>query len=262
MHGRLKLLSGLIVAVAAGTAAQAAEFITNGDFSSASYATNSQFGGGFGGQGVTDWTGLGGNHLQFWYGFGHGVGGAPTTALDNAVNQFGDPRAYFHPSMTTLSEDGGAFVALDGAAGVQGQISQTVNGLTAGHDYTLTFDWAAGQLANRKGATTEQLQVTFGADTVATSVVSVASEGFSGWMTQSYKFTAASGSQLLTFLSVGTPRGLPPIALLDGVSLTDVGVGGHGGGIPEPASWALMILGFGGIGAVVRARRRGAAIPG
>jgi hypothetical protein len=35
--------------------------------------------------------------------------------------------------------------------------------------------------------------------------------------------------------------------------------GGGGGGVPEPAAWALMILGFGGIGAVLRQRRRGLA---
>lgn len=33
------------------------------------------------------------------------------------------------------------------------------------------------------------------------------------------------------------------------------GGGGGTGGVPEPASWALMILGFGGVGAVVRRRR-------
>jgi hypothetical protein len=27
-------------------------------------------------------------------------------------------------------------------------------------------------------------------------------------------------------------------------------------GVPEPASWALMIMGFGGLGAVVRTRKR------
>jgi hypothetical protein len=32
--------------------------------------------------------------------------------------------------------------------------------------------------------------------------------------------------------------------------------GGPGGGIPEPTSWAMMLLGFGGIGALLRARRR------
>ena len=27
------------------------------------------------------------------------------------------------------------------------------------------------------------------------------------------------------------------------------------GGVPEPAAWAMMLLGFGGVGATVRARR-------
>ena len=32
------------------------------------------------------------------------------------------------------------------------------------------------------------------------------------------------------------------------------------GGIPEPATWGLMIMGFGGIGSVIRARRRQAVL--
>jgi hypothetical protein len=38
------------------------------------------------------------------------------------------------------------------------------------------------------------------------------------------------------------------------------GVGAPVGGVPEPASWALMILGFGSAGAMLRGRRRPAAL--
>ena len=44
-----------------------------------------------------------------------------------------------------------------------------------------------------------------------------------------------------------------------GFLVGDVGVGPIGGGVPEPAAWSLMILGFGAIGASVRRRRRMAA---
>jgi hypothetical protein len=50
---------------------------------------------------------------------------------------------------------------------------------------------------------------------------------------------------VLTFLAVGTPGGAPPISFLDGVSLTAV---------PEPASWALMLAGFGLVGLAARRR--------
>ena len=33
-----------------------------------------------------------------------------------------------------------------------------------------------------------------------------------------------------------------------------------GGGIPEPATWTMMILGFGGLGALLRRRRKHAAV--
>ena len=34
--------------------------------------------------------------------------------------------------------------------------------------------------------------------------------------------------------------------------------GGGGGGVPEPATWAMMLLGFGGMGAILRRRRQAA----
>jgi hypothetical protein len=49
-------------------------------------------------------------------------------------------------------------------------------------------------------------------------------------------------------VSIGTPNGEPPVALLDSVSLTS--------GVPEPNTWALMLIGFGGAGGMMRLSRR------
>ena|SRR6185312_5128573 len=233
---RMKLLSSvaLAAALAIGSAAHAGDVITNGNFSSSSYAagTNDQFGTGFGGQGVTGWTGNGGYNIYFG-----------TNVTTNAVSQY--PSSGEHLYGTAFPIDG-AFVALDGDSEAQGMISQDLTGLQVGKAYTLSFDWAAGQLANRSGDITEQLAVSFGADSFNTGVLNVASGGFSGWNHVTYVFTAAQTNQTLSFLSIGTPNGLPPMALLDNVSLT----------VPEPATWAMMLIGFGGIGAMIRRRRQ------
>lgn len=224
------------MALAIGTSAQAAtNLLTNGSFETGPSA-NAQFGNGFGGQTVTGWNGGDGYQIYF-------VGGTQNTT--SATSQYATGLEYFHPSFDTLSPDGGNFVALDGDSTVAGSITQLVNGLEIGKVYTLTFDWAAGQLINRHGATTEQLQVTFGGQTQTTNILSVPDAGFSGWNTVTMNFTAGAASQTLTFLSLGTPDGLPPMAALDGVSLT----------VPEPATWAMMLIGFGGLGAMIRRRR-------
>jgi hypothetical protein len=231
------------MALAIGTAAHAGDVITNGSFSNSTFGagTNDQFGTGFGGQGVTGWTGNGGYNIWF--------GGNPTT---NAVSQYSPPSTGEHfRSDVVASPDGGPFVALDGDTDVQGSISQTLNGLDTTHTYTLTFDWGAAQLANRAGTITEQLQVSFGAQSFLTPVLTATDPGssgalFSGWHTATFIFTPTSSTQTLTFLSIGAPSGLPPMAVLDGVSLT----------VPEPATWAMMLIGFGGIGAMIRRRRQ------
>lgn len=255
----MKLLATAAAAaaiMAISTSANAAvNLVTNGSFELSTYAHNSQFGSGDciratpGGacgpaltQGVTGWTGIGAPGLQFYF-----VGGTQNTV--NADNVYGDPLAYFQ-NVTPLSPDGGNFVGLDGDQGppsVQGGISQTINGLVVGEFYNLDFNWGAAQLRNRSGPTTEQLQITFGTNVVSTGILPVASQAFSGWQNGHYVFQATSASQTLSFLSIGTPTGLPPIALLDGVSVTMV---------PEPATWAMMLLGFGGIGAMIRRRRQ------
>jgi hypothetical protein len=227
------------MALAVGSAAQAAtNLLVNGGFEASSYEKNSQFGSGYGGQGVTGWTG--GSGLQEYF-----FGGTHTTVSAN--NQWSDPRSYFWPSFNALSNNGGNFVALDGDTTVSGSISQTLSNLQVGKTYTLTFEWAAAQLANRIGDITEQLKVSFGDEVQYTSILPVASQGFSGWQSVKMFFTPTAGTQTLTFLSLGTPNGLPPMAVLDGASLT----------VPEPGTWAMMLLGFGAIGFAMRRRKRG-----
>jgi hypothetical protein len=63
-------------------------------------------------------------------------------------------------------------------------------------------------------------------------------------------FTASSTSQILSFLAVGTPTGLPPVSLLDGVSLVDSTVPA----VPEPSSWAMLLAGVGAMGFMLRKR--------
>jgi hypothetical protein len=230
-------LAVAIVALASGAHA-ATNLVLNGGFEMGP-AVSTQFGATFGGQVVPDWTGLGGNHLEFYY-----VGGTQTSV--SPANQFNDPQADFHTSMNTLSPQGGNFVGLDGDSDFDGSLSQTINGLVAGQTYDLQFDWGAAQLLNRTGKTTEQLSVSLGGQNQLTNVLNNVSEGFTGWQTVNMQFTATGTSEVLNFLSVGTPNGLPPIAVLDGVSLTSV---------PEPAAWGLMLVGLGGLGAALRRRR-------
>ena len=64
-----------------------------------------------------------------------------------------------------------------------------------------------------------------------------------GWTPETYTFTASGASTVLTFtdLNNGSPYG----AALDNVAIS----------VPEPATWAMLISGFGVLGAALRRRR-------
>jgi hypothetical protein len=223
---RALLLGAAAALVAAATPASAVNLVTNGSFES-TIATDKTY---FNGQ-VAGWSG--GLNLTFI--------DFPGTA--------DDPSKYLavYGPFPATSPDGGNFVEGDGDPGYSGAIYQTINDLTIGKQYLLTFYQAAGQQLGFTGPTTEQWQVTFGTDTRLSSLFSLPEAGVGPWQAQSMTFTATAVSQVLTFLAKGTPGGKPPISFLDGVSLSAV---------PEPASWGMMIVGFGAVGGAMRRRKQ------
>ena len=155
------------------------------------------------------------------------------------------------------SPTGGNFYAADGAYQV-GQISQQINDLIVGQSYSLSFNYAGAQQTGFSGATTEAYNFGLASEfNTQTTVLNNVSHGFTGWQTVTYNFVASQTSDTLYFLAQGTPNGQPPFSLLDSVSLT----GGYGtvSAAPEPATWAMMMLGFGAIGFSLRRRRSGTA---
>ena len=231
------VILGCVAALASG-AANAAEFVQNGDFENVTGITrSSEFGASHIGQAVDGWRSDQANAFNLIF-----FSANETTDADT---RFGEHGQYLWSS--PASPNGGKFVALDGDTDYNGALTQMITGLTIGASYTLTFDWAAGQYADRTGDTTEKLVVDFGDDSFTTATLNNPSQGFTGWFSVTHTFTATSTSQLLSFLSIGTPNGMPPVALLDSVSLQ--------GSVPEPASWAMFIAGFGLIGSAARRRR-------
>jgi hypothetical protein len=140
----------------------------------------------------------------------------------------------------TVSPDGGYFLGAD-AAYANAPISQLITGLTPGVKYDLNFFQAGAQFVDAQGANTEGWNVTFGSQTFSSPTLNNASEGFTGWQSVSMTFTATSASQTLTFLATGGPNGLPPFALLDGVSLTDSTT--PPSPVPEPSTLAIVAVG-------------------
>jgi hypothetical protein len=223
----------IALALCAPSAARAG-FMTNGDFSQTSNGAGQL---GFN-TNANGWTTSGYNFL-FTPGLADTTG---TTGSDGNLQLWG-PHNGSANGLPASSPVGGNFIAADGAFEI-GAISQTLSGLTVGNQYTVGFWWAGAQQSNRTGVNTEQWQVSFGSATQSTVVVNNSSEGFTGWVHQTFTFTADKTNDVLSFLAVGTPSGVPPFSLLAGVSV-----------VPEPGSIVLIGVGVVGFG-VVRLRRR------
>jgi hypothetical protein len=226
-------------AISAGAAASANQLVTNGDFTS---LTN--------GLGQIDFstqaTGWSSSSPSNSYNFVMADG----TAGSNG--QFGNVSLWTQANggantWNGLSALGGNFVALDGDFQT-GALTQQITGLVVGQTYNLSFDFAFGQQFQFNGPTIQSLNVTLGPDFSQNSgAINVDSHTFTGWQAGGGSFKATQTSETLTFLAAANIQ-LPPFALVSNVSLT--------GGVPEPAAWAMMLMGFGGLGAMARLRAR------
>jgi hypothetical protein len=235
---------GTVVALAAAAVftvaplAQA-ELVTNGSFES---TTNGNGQLGFN----TDVTGWSVPAPSGSYTFVFSPGTADTSGAvgqDGNLSLWGPGNGSFNG--LTVSPDGGNFLASDGAF-QQGAITQTLNDLTAGDVYLVTFDWAAAQQSGFNGATTSGWIVDLGGAPTQSVDTGIPEHGFLGWNQQTFAFTADSTSDVLSFLAQGTPDSTePPFALLDGVSVEAA---------PEPGTWVLMLTGI--LGAMVISRYR------
>ena len=175
-------------------------------------------------------------------------------------------------SVPNNSGEGTSFYGVDSTF-QPSKLTQQISGLTVGDTYTISFEYAAAQQLGFDGNSTDQWVVTLGGQTIATTTkIDLLSHQFSGWLTETATFTydgIGANPGLLSFVNNGqggcnadftsclpndpTNSGAPPFSLLDGVSLTN--------SVPEPSTWAMMFIGFGGLAyAGLRNRRRAAIL--
>jgi hypothetical protein len=118
---------------------------------------------------------------------------------------------------------------------------QTVSGLTVGKTYKLSWDYGG-----RTSGGPDFLDVSFGGVLLTTDSGSIGA-----WSPNAYWVTATATSEALVFSSEAT-LGAPSY----GNEITNVSLSA-----PEPATWAMMLAGFAGLGLLGLRSRRSAPLP-
>jgi hypothetical protein len=136
----------------------------------------------------------------------------------------------------------GGFGLADGNFPSQGLagVSQVLS-TTAGQDYEISLWW---RTTGANDGDNQLYQVMWDTIVVGQIQGSAASNTFTNL---TYNVVGA-GNDTLTVVGFSTSGH----NFTDDISVTDMAVTG---GVPEPATWAMLIAGFGGIGAMMRRRR-------
>ena len=136
-----------------------------------------------------------------------------------------------------------------GSASSQGTSTQSYNALTTDFTDTFNFSLPTGAVGSSVTSSDTKNNLVFSGFTfngvsgmIGPTPAGLPSAGITA------QFVTAGGAQQLVIKGSGGPA-----ASFGGtVNFSPVAVG-----VPEPASWALMIVGFGSAGALLRRRRRG-----
>jgi hypothetical protein len=268
---KIALLS-VLAAASAGfvSPARASNFITNGTFTSTT-GTFAAAGGGIitdsgwtSGGSLSNWTlsdVSGSSGLVLLYTSGNQGSTATNGEGISLTGRFGSFSLYDPGNVAGTTPSGGAipntspgggnFIVADGASGYDVAIYQSLTGLTTNEVYAVSFWYAAGQQYSFSGTTTEGWQVSLESSAQTTEVAAngttiqdtpaqagggLAQGAFQAWAQETFYFTASGPSQVLTFLSMGTPSGQPPAVLLSDVTMNAT--------TPEPASVTFFAIGM------------------
>jgi hypothetical protein len=143
-----------------------------------------------------------------------------------------------------LSAFDGAFYASTGCVNHLCDLSQTL-ATQAGATYTISFAFNPGEGAGLAGDNTDAMTRILWNGTAISAIAG----GTLGWETITLSPQMATGSStVLTFSGYQNPafNGLDDVSVvLDSIA-----------SVPEPSTWAMLILGFGLVGGALRQQRR------
>jgi hypothetical protein len=159
------------------------------------------------------------------------------TVVANATGVTGPGFDGFNP------HSGNFFANLGDTSGAYpfGTLSQTIS-TVAGQLYTLSF------YLSSDGALPNYFDVNWNGTLVTGSALTNVPDQRPNYTLYSFNLLG-TGSDTLLFHE----QNIPAYWALDDVSLDPAGTTG---GVPEPATWAMMLLGFGIVGGAMRARRQ------